>query len=254
MSQAAAARGPAMFFRSHPHLLALLFVAASLSCNADARGRAINRIDGCEFVAVSAGDSIPPQMTCAEALNRVDVSARPALCELWNDIGGNPRTLLDLVTLMRQSNQSRQPHFHAFGAGHYLLEVPCNDGAYNQSSIFYRYIERSIPFEVALIRFPQPDGTDSAEIWSRQVSTRRALIVVYRKERGLGDAGYYARYAVNPRTLAISLLEAIEKKGLWDGRDPFHWRGRLHDKPAGKDWQRIYPSSAPNDPRPETRP
>lgn len=219
---------------------AVILPWASLA-QADGPRVAISRPGQCDFVARSSEREFVYEHACAEALDKVDVADLIGKCSDWQDqqyrFGG--RTTLLSVYLGLQ--EYAPPRFHAFGRGRFVLELPCNHGAYNQSSVFFGYDESRLPPSVHPILFPQPDGSRHAEIGSRAVFARRGRVVEYRKARGMGDAGWYALYAIRRDTLQATLLEAIAKEE-WDGRDRFDWTGHLGDKPRGKTWKRIYPA------------
>lgn len=91
------------------------------------------------------------------------------------------------------------------------------------------------------MHFPRPDGKLRDEIFARGVDARKRVIVEYAKARGMGDAGHYARYAVEPEKFKVVLLEDISKAD-WDGRDVFQWLGDFDARPVGKTWIQLYPT------------
>ena len=122
----------------------------------------------------------------------------------------------------------------------FVLEIPCRDAAYNQSSLFFAYDERRFPARVNLLYFPQNQGRAKAEIGARAVDTARFSIMEYVKMRGVGDAGYYSRYVVNAITRRVHLVLQI-RKDFPDGQDAFHWQGNLDAVPHGAGWVQVWP-------------
>ncbi|MDM0077640.1 hypothetical protein QTH90_24750 [Variovorax sp. J2P1-59] len=177
---------------------------------------------------------------CAKALNSLPVADYADVC---NDMASGAANLYQWVTLLWKRNWSRQAVFHPWQRGRFLLEVPCGSGAYNLSSIFFDYDERKLPATIAAIRFPHPDGSSRFDIYNRGRGPQRGQLVEWAQARGMGDAGYYARYNLDKETLRPTLVEAMEKTA-WDGKDPFQWDGRLSHKPRGTSWQRVYPTGA----------
>lgn len=223
--------------------IALLLLAALLPVSPAEARTPINAPGGCDYVATDAAHPYAAENACAAALDALDATEWRTECDEWEAVPGEKPTLLDVFRQLKDERfgPRRPPVFHAFARGRYLLEVPCNLGAYNRTSLFFRYDERRPDGPVEIVDFPQFDGRLRAQVWSRAVSTREALIYEYVKERGLGDSGAYARYRVDRKTLQVRLVEAIVKSQQWDEKDPFQWTGRLSDKPHGAGWKRRYP-------------
>jgi hypothetical protein len=189
----------------------------------------------CAFVAHDDPARYVYRHACAGALVRVELAPWLETCDEVS-----APNLLEALT--EERGGARRPRFHTLGKGRFLLEVPCRSGAYNQSSLFFGYDETRLPATVTPLEFPQPDGAPKAEVFARAVDVRRRLIVEYRKARGMGDAGYYARYALDRSGRSVILEEAIAKEE-WDGKGAFHWTGAINRKPHGKGWKRVYPAA-----------
>jgi hypothetical protein len=224
-------------------IASLFFLAALLTASPAEARIPINAQGGCDHAATNADHPHAAENKCAAALEAFDATEWRTECDQWEAVRGEKPTLLHVFRQLKDERfgPRRRPFFHAFARGRYLLEMPCNLGAYNRTSLFFRYDERQPDGRVEIVDFPQFDGRLRAQIWSRAVSTREALIFEYVKERGLGDSGAYARYRVDRRTLGVRLVEAIVKSQQWDEQDPFQWTGRLSDKPRGAGWRRRYP-------------
>jgi hypothetical protein len=194
-------------------------------------------------------------LACGAALRKMDISQWVNRCEEgWNVDRMHPSLatqergkhhLLKLLMYHDSGMISGSFQFHNMSRGRFIIEVVCRSGAYNSSSIFFAYDESRLPATIHPIRFPQPNGSFATEIWARAVDIRRGEIVEFRKRRGMGDAGYYARYAIDRKTLRPTLLEAIAKQET-DGYYPFHL-DQIESKPQTIEngritgWKRIYP-------------
>lgn len=189
--------------------------------------------DSCAYVARTGSGEYRYEHACAAALEAVTLAP-------WRDGCDELAAENLLEALAERPGQPRPSRFHILAKGRFLLEVPCRSGAYNQSSLFFAYDETRLPARVAPLVFPQPDGVPKSEVFARAVDGRRRLIVEYRKARGLGDAGYYARYGLDRGGSKVVLKEVIAKE-RWDGRDAFHWTGPIDRKPRGSGWRRLYP-------------
>lgn len=200
--------------------------------------------DKCGFLARTDQTEFVYEHACAQALSTVSVSKWMDQRNDWelgaHLIQGDPKDVNLYVINVAMADYRLRPVFHSLARGRFLLEVPCRSAAYNATSIFFAYDKSRLPASVEPILFPQADGAMEAEIGSRGVDARRGLIVEYSKTRGMGDAGYYARYSIDPATFKVTLLEAIKKDDV-DGKDLFRWTGRFDAKPRGKTWTRIFP-------------
>jgi hypothetical protein len=214
--------------------LAVCLISPFVEASSHPKRLNINSQDGCNFLAASEEQPFIYEQRCAAALSQIKLAGLGDQCLLWNETGLKLDTLFDLLQTMR--NRTRPAKFYAFKPAKFLLEVPCNEGAYNQSSVFFAYDESVEAPGLKQIQFSMANGKFASEIASRHVSVKAAQVFVYSKERGIGDSGYYARYALDRKTLSPTLLEVIEKKNQQDGKDPFHWTGRLKDKPKGEGW------------------
>lgn len=218
-------------------LAGLLVALSAADCPAAVPRPGPLKVGQCALVARDNSAREVYQHACAEALQRVELAPWQETCDEVS-----APNLLEALTEDRGGG--RRPRVHTLGKGRFLLEVPCRSGAYNQSSLFFGYDETRLPAPVTLLEFPQPDGVPRAEVFARAVDGRRRWIVEYRKARGLGDAGYYARYAVDPTARVVTLNEAIAKDA-WDGKAAFHWTGAIGRKPHGEGWKRVWPVVRP---------
>ena len=222
-------------------LWTLSLVTGAVSAQSPGARDRITDPNACDFVARSHVSEAVYEHACATALRDFDITALRRECEDLSDSADRLKlkTRLNLLDVFLDANSPRSSHFYAFSRGRFILELPCNHGAYNRSSVFFSYDESRLPASVALLRFPRASGDKEAQVWSRKVSVRHRMIVEYRKYRGLGDCGYFARYLLHSHTLQPLLLEAILKETC-DGKSSFHWSGNLGKKPRGAGWVRLY--------------
>ncbi len=96
-----------------------------------------------------------------------------------------------------------------------------------------------------MLRFPglaEERGRYRVCIGAREFSDRRATIYEYWKERGIGDAGYYARYAIDPSRIreelgwrpSVTLDQGLEKTVQWFLDHEDWWRALQDRDGVGK--------------------
>jgi hypothetical protein len=212
--------------------------------SSDGPRSAIAGIDGCDFVARENDQQFRYGYACAAALEHFRDLRLLKQCSNVSAVSEKPLpgNLHDLVLALNRGmgDVSAMPSFHPIRRGGFLLELPCNQGAYNTSSVFFAYDESRLPATLRLLKFPRPNGPPQIEVGSRAVDNQRALVIEYTKSRGVGDAGFYARYAIDRMSLRPVLVEAISKDD-WDSQDEFQWNGDIDSKPRGPTWHRLYP-------------
>lgn len=128
--------------------------------------------------------------------------------------------------------------FLPLGRGHFLLQVRCTTGAYNESSLFFLWDDRTHEFAPPLVLFPAEGAVPEALVFARDFDAKRLTLWELRKELGDGSAGRYRRFTfVNEQPV---LDEQVSKDGA-DHLDPYDFSRKA--APRGAKWVRTTPKS-----------
>jgi len=212
-----------------------------------------NKIQAPEDYAFVAHDSIyeTPADICAKTLLSLEAAIRnsPLQCEC------PLRPNLENAAYGDSLNSYLE--FLPLSKGRFLIRMICDQGAYNETWLFFAYNERAIaptkssdtiakPVPPLLI-FPTPCNNSvyrsefSPIVYGRYFDIKSASLYTLSKMLGDGSGGYYAEYKIDTTNFIPSFKLAIFKN-FTDNLDGYNFE--VGKKPHGKNWNE-YKSKVP---------
>jgi hypothetical protein len=148
----------------------------------------------------------------------------------------------------------RYLEFLPLSKGHFLIKMLCDQGAYNETWLFFAYNESAIipakskdtvPKPVPqLLVFPTPNNNSpykyesSPIIFARYFDSKNASLYTLSKMLGDGSGGYYAEYEINAATFVPTFNLAIYKD-FTDNLNGYDFE--IDKRPHGKNWIEYKP-------------
>ena len=128
--------------------------------------------------------------------------------------------------------------FHPFGKGRFLMQVRCATDAYNESSLFFLWDDRTHELEPPLMLFPLDGSGPEALVFARDYDPKKPTLWELRKDHADGSGGRYRRFAFKDQ------LPVLEEQLSKDGADHVDGYDFSRKKvPRGAKWQRTTPKS-----------
>ena len=202
------------------------------SLHAFAEGRATIRLpEGCAFTAAEKGET-NPESRCADMLLLVkkafERSTFAQACGDWPDL--QSAVLGTAVPGLA---------FLPLGKGHFLLQVRCATGAYNESSLTFLWDERTHEVEPPLMLFPVDGSVPEAPVFTRDFDPKKLTLWDLRKELGDGSGGRYRRFSIKGE------LPVLDEQVIKEGADHVDGYDFSRKKvPHGAKWKRTTPKSS----------
>ena len=136
-------------------------------------------------------------------------------------------------------------HWHPVASKAFMLQLPCQQGAYNASSWFIAYDGRGEAATAWPMAFSYAVGEPKSdfEVFSRWVGRAPdgLTVIGLAKLRGMGDAGLFTRHRIHAHTLSPLLVQAMGKTAA-DGRNAFGFKPRQPLRaPQGAGWVQLAP-------------
>ena len=204
-----------------------------------------------------ASGSSPAEPACTQALKQLAVPDDFKSCSSWLDSAAlndpqalradNFYSLAQALAHLRDAGLAVR--WHSVAPGAFMLQLPCDQGAYNASSWFLAYDSRAAgagqPAQVWPMAFPAAVGEPSAGflVFSRWVGRAPdgLTVIGLAKQRGMGDAGLFTRHRINAHTLSPVLVQARQKTEA-DGRSAFGFSADQPLRtPTGAGWLQLAP-------------
>ena len=200
--------------------------------HAQAEGRTtIHLPEGCAVTAAAEGETNPPT-TCAQMLLLTKKAWQRST--FAQSCGDAP----DLEAAAR-GEKVEGLAFHPFGKGHFLMQVRCTTGAYNETSLFFLWDDRTHELEPPLMLFPVDGSVPEALVFARDFDPKKPTLWELRKELGDGSGGRYRRFGFKD---ALPVLEEQISKDGADHVDGYDFSRKK--VPHGAKWQRTTPKSS----------
>lgn len=117
--------------------------------------------------------------------------------------------------------------------GHFLVQVRCSSGAYNETSLFFRWNDDSLGGEVQLVVFGSHDGEPTARVFARDFDSKQRTLWAFRKLLGDGSGGEYQRFTFEGE---VPVLRESVTKAEADGTNG--WNFDRRSTPKGPGWVR----------------